>query len=78
METRAFQIDHNKLLLDVIRRQAGTLSKAILEGVMNAVDAGATRCDISIDETEEQKAFGTFRCRRDSTWERRNGLEPKL
>jgi len=48
METRHFRIDHNKLLLDVIRRQAGSLTKAIMEGVMNAVDAGATRCDIAV------------------------------
>ena len=37
-ETRTLNA-HNKLLFDVIRRQAGTLSKAILEGVMNSVDA---------------------------------------
>jgi hypothetical protein len=40
---------HPKLLLDVIQRQAGTLSKAILEGVMNAVDAGATHGAITLD-----------------------------
>lgn len=40
---------HPRLLWDVIHRQAGTLSKAILEGVMNSVDAGATRCDVTID-----------------------------
>jgi hypothetical protein len=32
---------HNKLLLDVIKRQAGTLEKAILEAVMNAIEAGS-------------------------------------
>jgi len=48
-ETRRF-IMHPKLLLDVIQKQAGTLSKAIMEGAMNAVDAGATRFDISVDD----------------------------
>jgi hypothetical protein len=38
---------HKKLLLDVIKRQAGTLHKAILEGIMNGIEAGATRVDIS-------------------------------
>lgn len=42
-----FQI-HPKLLLDVIQRQAGTLSKAVLELVMNAVDAKATCCKITV------------------------------
>ena len=40
---------HPRLLWDVIHRQAGTLSKAILEGVMNSVDAGASYCDVTID-----------------------------
>jgi len=43
---------HPRLLWDVIHRQAGTLSKAILEGVMNSVDAGATRCDITLDRKQ--------------------------
>jgi len=47
-ETRSFTM-HPHLLLDVMQRQAGTLSKAILEGIMNAVDAKATRCDLVID-----------------------------
>lgn len=42
---------HPKLLLDVIRRQAGTLGKAILESAMNAVDAKATRCNIKLSAT---------------------------
>ncbi len=42
---------HTKLLLDVIKRQAGTLHKAILEGVMNAIEAGATRVDVNFTET---------------------------
>jgi len=36
-EQRKFQM-HEKLLLDVIKRQAGTLQKAVLEGVMNSED----------------------------------------
>lgn len=40
---------HPRLLWDVIHRQAGSLSKAILEGVMNVVDAGGTHCEIKID-----------------------------
>jgi hypothetical protein len=41
---------HPDLLFSVIKSQAGTQEKAILEAVMNAVDAGASRCDIIIDE----------------------------
>jgi len=47
-EKRRFGM-HQNLLYDVILRQAGTLQKAMLEGVMNAIDAGATRCDINLD-----------------------------
>lgn len=48
-EMRKFKM-HPDLLFSVIKSQAGTQEKAILEAVMNAVDAGATRCDITIDE----------------------------
>ncbi|NTF17240.1 hypothetical protein G6L37_02190 [Agrobacterium rubi] len=41
---------HPALLFSVIERQAGTIGKAILEGGMNSVDAGATYCDINITE----------------------------
>lgn len=44
-----FTMDPN-LLVSVIKSQAGTLSKALLEGVMNSVDAGAPRVDITLDE----------------------------
>ena len=47
VETRNFKM-HPKLLMDVIKRQAGSLSKAVLEGVMNGVDAGATRIEITL------------------------------
>lgn len=39
---------HPNLLLDVIKRQAGTLAKAILEGVMNSVDAKCKECRVTI------------------------------
>lgn len=39
---------HPNLLYDIIMRQAGTLQKAILEGVMNAIDAGATECRVNL------------------------------
>lgn len=60
-EKRNFKM-HPQLLFDVIRRQAGTLGKAVLEGVMNAVDAGATRCDIKLEKrsltiTDDGKGF---------------------
>ncbi|MBW3596916.1 MAG: ATP-binding protein [Planctomycetes bacterium] len=46
-QRRQFRM-HHKLLFDVILRQAGTLAKAILEGVMNAVDADAQKCEIHV------------------------------
>lgn len=49
-ETRRFGMAP-KLLMDVIRRQAGTLAKAVMEGVMNSVDAKATKCQILLDST---------------------------
>lgn len=47
-EIRKFKM-HPDLLFSVIKSQAGTIEKAILEGVMNTVDAGATNCKIFID-----------------------------
>lgn len=46
-ETRTFK-PHPALLLSVIRNQAGTIGKAILELVMNSLDAGCTRVDIEL------------------------------
>lgn len=43
---------HPHMAFDVIQRQAGTLTKAIMEGVMNSVDAGATVCNVHASETE--------------------------
>lgn len=40
---------HQNLLMDVIKRQAGTVSKAILEGVMNSIDAEAEKVEITLD-----------------------------
>lgn len=50
-EKRSFKPDP-QLLVDIIKRQAGSLWKAVVEGIMNAVDAGASRCDIRL--TREQ------------------------
>lgn len=44
---------HPKLLVDVIKKQAGTLQKAILEGVMNAIEAGATEVKIDFKELDK-------------------------
>lgn len=49
VEDRRFQMNE-KLLIDTIKRQAGTLAKAILEGVMNAADAKATECHVTLTE----------------------------
>jgi hypothetical protein len=38
---------HPKLLMDTIKRQAGSLHKAVLEGCMNAVEAGSPVVDIT-------------------------------
>lgn len=40
---------HPKLLRDVIERQAGSLWKAVLEGVMNSIEAGAHGVDVTVD-----------------------------
>lgn len=47
-ETRRF-VMHPAMLMAVIQRQAGTLTKAILEACMNSVDAGAKECYVTID-----------------------------
>jgi len=44
---RRFKMDE-KLLFDTIKRQAGTLEKANVEGVMNSIEAGATAVKISL------------------------------
>jgi hypothetical protein len=47
VEEKRRLVAHDKMLIDVIKRQAGTLKKAILEGTMNSVEAGATEIDIN-------------------------------
>jgi len=37
------------IIHNLISRQAGSLGKAVLEAVMNSIDAGATAIDITID-----------------------------
>lgn len=39
------------LLHDVMRKQAGSVEKAILEAIMNSVDANATEVTVNIEET---------------------------
>lgn len=51
METRQFAV-HPSILFSIIKSQAGTLSKALLEAVMNAIDAGGTRCSIKLDNQQ--------------------------
>lgn len=49
-ERRAFGL-HPKILLTIMREQAGSLAKAMAELVMNSVDAGATRIDLTVGES---------------------------
>ncbi|MBC8739744.1 ATP-binding protein [Paraburkholderia sp. UCT31] len=60
-EYQNFELDP-AILWDIIRSQAGTRDKALLEIVMNSVDAGATRVDITLNErgfgaTDDGKGF---------------------
>ena len=65
-ERREFRMDP-ALLWSVIESQAGSAEKALLEAIMNAVDAGATRCDITLSETgySVQDDGGGFKSRDD-------------
>lgn len=63
LSTHRFEA-HDALLMSVMREQAGTLAKAIQEGVMNSIDAGATRIDIratatSVEIRDNGKGFGS-------------------
>jgi Histidine kinase-, DNA gyrase B-, and HSP90-like ATPase len=49
-ETRALVL-HESSLYSVLLRQAGSLAKAVLECVMNSIDAKATRIDIVVTST---------------------------
>jgi len=48
-QTRTLKM-HRNLLYHTIMRQAGTIAKAVLEGIMNSVDAKATFCDIELTQ----------------------------
>jgi hypothetical protein len=50
MNTIDFKM-HPELLRSVIKKQAGTLDKAVLEGVMNSIDAGATSVNVGVTPT---------------------------
>lgn len=50
MENRAFKL-HPDILWSIIQAQAGTLEKALLELVMNSIDAGASKVDLLLTET---------------------------
>jgi len=50
-EKRQFKM-HPQLIMDTMQRQAGTLDKAILEGVMNGVDAGSSSINITLTDSK--------------------------
>ena len=47
-ETRRFSV-HPEIIYSLIKAQAGSLGKAVLECCMNSIDAQATRLDVAID-----------------------------
>lgn len=70
----AFRL-HPRVLWDIITRQSGTLDRAVLEGVQNSIDAGATEVALTCDgttltitdngagftsEAEIERCFATF------------------
>lgn len=61
-EQRKFRVDPN-LIFDVISKQAGTCSKAALEAVMNSIDSGSTRCEVTFSSegytvSDDGRGFG--------------------
>lgn len=48
-EVRQFQISKN-MIMHTIENQAGSIEKALLESLMNAVDAGASEVSINLDQ----------------------------
>lgn len=42
-------VAHENLLIQSIQKQAGSIKKAILEGVMNSIEAGSTRVEVKFD-----------------------------
>lgn len=65
-ETRTVRFrQHPAMIIANIRSQAGTLSKAVLEAVMNSVDSGSTRIDISVSNdtitiTDDGRGFDSM------------------
>lgn len=62
-EKRHFQM-HRNLLRDVISKQAGSLDKAVIEAVMNLIEAGASKGNIILDHnslkiTDDGRGFET-------------------
>lgn len=62
-ETRKFNI-HPGMILDLVRAQSGTLSKAVLENAMNSIDADASKVVIDINHdrviiTDDGRGFRT-------------------
>jgi hypothetical protein len=55
-ETRRIKA-HDKFILDGMRRQAGTLDKAVLEGCMNAIEAGAEAVHVSFKANDAQPGY---------------------
>lgn len=49
-QRRAFKI-HSSIIKTLIHEQSGSLPKAVAELVMNSIDAGATRIDLTVDAT---------------------------
>lgn len=50
-ESRKFSV-HPEIIYSLIKAQAGSLSKAVLESIMNSIDAGATQVTIDITRTK--------------------------
>src|ERR1700733_14420898 len=50
IETIEFSVDKD-IIHSLISRQAGTLAKALLEAIMNAIDAGSTRVAVRLGAT---------------------------
>ena len=62
-ETRQFTV-HTNILFSIIKSQAGSLAKAMLEAAMNALDAGASRFNVEITNerfvvSDDGKGFRT-------------------
>lgn len=47
IETRKLQVSQN-IIHSLIKNQAGTLAKAVLECIMNSIDAGASKVDVQV------------------------------